>query len=147
MRLTLYTEYALRVLIFLALRRGELSTIRQIAERYRISENHLMKIVHNLSKDGYIETVRGRLGGMRLAKSAKSINIGEIVRRYEDDWRLVECFDKKANTCPIASACSLAGMFEDALDAFLSALDTKTLADVLATSSRLESKLLIGNRA
>lgn len=144
MRLTLYTEYALRVLIYLGLKRDELSTIREIADRYRISENHLMKIVFNLAKDGYVETVRGRQGGMRLAKTPAAIKVGEIVRRYEDGMRLVECFDMTTNTCPIAGVCGLAGIFDEALDSFLSALDSKTLADVMSASPRLESKLLSG---
>lgn len=141
MRLTLFTDYALRVLMFLALKRGELATIREIAERYRISENHLMKVVHQLGKDGFVETVRGRQGGIALARSPAEINIGGIVRRYEDDLRLVECFDRKTNTCPIAGACSLTGVFDDALRAFLNALDRKTLADILKSSPSIARRL------
>lgn len=141
MRLTLYTDYTLRVLLYLALKRGGLATIKEIAERYAISENHLMKVVYNLGKDGYIETVRGRQGGMRLKQAPKDVNIGEVVRRYEDDMRLVECFDQENNTCPIASVCSLASAVDDALEAFLKVLDRKTLSDILKSSPDMAAKL------
>lgn len=141
MRLTLFTDYALRILMFLASRPGELSTIREIAERYQISENHLMKIVHQLGKDGFVETVRGRQGGMRLALKPDAINIGDVVRRYEEDMRLVECFDARTNTCPIAGACALTGVIGEALGAFLATLDKKTLADIIAESPKLKRKL------
>lgn len=141
MRLTLFTDYALRILMFLASRPDRLSTIREIAERYNVSENHLMKIVHQLGKDGLIETVRGRQGGLRLALTPEAVNIGDVVRRYEEDLRLVECFDSKTNTCPIAGACALTGVIGEALGAFLAALDKKTLADIIAESPKLKRKL------
>lgn len=141
MRLTLYTDYSLRVLLYLALKGEELATIREIAERYGISENHLMKVVYNLGKDGYIETVRGRQGGIRLKQAPKNVNIGELVRRYEEDMRIVECFDDIANTCPIAGVCSLAGIIDEALEAFLAVLDSKTLADILKTSPKMAEQL------
>lgn len=141
MRLTLFTDYALRILMFLAARPGKLATIREIAERYGVSENHLMKIVHQLGKDGFIETVRGRQGGLRLGLKPDAINIGDIVRRYEEDMRLVECFDAKTNTCPIAGACALTGVIGEALGAFLAALDRKTLADIMRESPKLKRKL------
>lgn len=147
MRLTLFTDYALRVLMYLGLKRGELATIREIAERYRISENHLMKVVHQLGRDGFVETVRGRQGGIALARPADEINIGDMVRRYEDDLRLVECFERRTNTCPIAGACSLTGVFDDALGAFLSVLDRKTLADILKSSPAIGRKLGVGQSA
>ncbi len=141
MRLTLFTDYALRILMFLASRPNELSTIREIAERYKISENHLMKIAHQLGKYGFVETVRGRQGGLRLALKPEAVNIGDVVRRYEEDLRLVECFDAKTNTCPIAGACALTGVIGDALESFLSTLDKKTLADIMAQSPKLKRKL------
>ncbi|MFQ5562773.1 MAG: RrF2 family transcriptional regulator [Parvularculaceae bacterium] len=141
MRLTLYTDYTLRILLYLAVKRGELATIQEIAERYAISKNHLMKIVHNLGKDGYIETVRGRGGGIRLAVAPVAVNIGEVVRRYEDDMRIIECFDEISNTCPIAGVCALTDYFGDALEAFLKTLDCKTLADVLKASPKISKRL------
>lgn len=137
MRFTRYTDYALRVLMYLG-RKGEgLSTIREIAARYNISENHLMKVVHQLGRDGYITTIRGRQGGMRLAAAPDSINIGAVVRSCEDDLSIVECFDDRTNSCPIAGVCGLASMVDEALAAFLAVLDRKTLADVLDHSPGL----------
>jgi Rrf2 family nitric oxide-sensitive transcriptional repressor len=141
MRLTRYTDYALRVLIYLGLRDGELATIREIAAQYSVSENHLMKVVHNLAQDGYVETVRGRFGGMRLAKDPEAISVGEVVRRCEEDLNIVECFDRERNTCPIAGACALTHYLDDALSAFFAVLDKKTLADILAGEKKLRAIL------
>lgn len=137
MRFTRYTDYALRVLMYLGRKGDDLSTIKEIASRYGISENHLMKVVHQLGRHGYITTIRGRQGGLRLAAAPDAINIGEVVRATEDDLRIVECFDSRSNTCPIAGVCGLAGTFDEALAAFLAVLDRKTLADVLGKSPGL----------
>ena len=132
MRFTRYTDYALRVLMYLGLKTpGELATIKEIGERYGISQNHLMKVVHRLGQEGYVETLRGRQGGLRLARDPAAINIGEVVRRCEDDLRLVECFDPATNTCPIARACALPALLDEALTAFLAVLDRYSLADLL----------------
>ena len=141
MHFTRYTDYALRVLMYLGLKGDDLATIAEIADRYDISENHLMKVVHQLGKAGYITTIRGRQGGIKLAKAPKQINIGEVIRNCEDDLKLVECFDPDTNTCPIADMCGLSGMIAEALAAFLNVLDRKTLADVLKTSPGLGSIL------
>ena len=137
MRFTRYTDYALRVLMFLALKGDTLSTIREIAEAYRISENHLMKVVHELGRHGFITTIRGRQGGLRLAMAPETIVIGKVVRACEEDMRVVECFDARTNTCPISDACGLAGMIDEALAAFMTVLDGKTLADVMAKGPRI----------
>ncbi|MFP6773413.1 MAG: Rrf2 family transcriptional regulator [Alphaproteobacteria bacterium] len=138
MRFTRYTDYALRVLMYLGLRpESELSTIKDIATRFGISENHLMKVVHRLGREGFIVTVRGRQGGMRLARSPAEIKIGDVVRRCEDDMRMVECFDEATNTCPIAAACALPPILDTALAAFLAVLDGHTLADLLAPRREL----------
>lgn len=134
MRFTRYTDYALRVLMYLGLKGDELSTIKEIAGSYGISENHLMKVVHQLGKQGFIVTTRGRQGGMTLARNPQDINIGDVVRKCEDDMRVVECFDPVTNTCPIADTCGLAGMVDEALSAFMAVLDKKTLADILKNS-------------
>lgn len=123
--------------MMLAARPAALTTVSEIAAFYAISENHLMKIVRRLRKDGVIETVRGRKGGLRLALKPAEINIGQIVRNYEDDMRIVECFDAETNTCPIAGACALTKTIGEALGAFQATLDRKTLADVLAESPKL----------
>src|SRR5690554_2053385 len=128
MRLTLYTDYSLRVLMYLGLKRDGLATIAEVSESYGISRNHLMKIVHQLGLLGYVETVRGKGGGIRLARPAGAINLGEVVRRMEEDLALVQCFDPVAAKCRIESACVLRAVLGEALGAFLAVLDRYTLA-------------------
>ncbi|WP_372964438.1 Rrf2 family transcriptional regulator [Marinobacter sp.] len=140
MHITRYTDYSLRVLIYLAAQDGDrLSTIQEIADSYGISKNHLMKVVHQLNKKGYIETVRGKKGGMRLHRAQKDVNIGVLVRETEQDLSLVECFSGN-NTCRITPVCGLRNIFDEALQAFLSVLDNYTLADVV--QGKQESQLL-----
>ncbi|MGD6792618.1 Rrf2 family transcriptional regulator [Metabacillus indicus] len=142
MRLTNYTDYSLRVLIYLASKeKGELSNIKEIAEAYRISKNHLMKVTYELGKMKVIETVRGRGGGIRLALSPEEINIGAIVRQTEDDFNLVECFDPERNMCAISPACKLKGVLHKALKAYLEVLDGYTLADLVQNKAMLSELL------
>lgn len=139
MRLTTYSDYSLRVLLYLASQKDDkLSNIKEIAEAYDISKNHLMKIIYNQGKMGYIETVRGRNGGIRLAKLPSEINIGEIVRKTEEDFYLVECFEHEHNKCVITPVCSLKHIFNKALDAFLQVLDEYTLEDVIENKVMLK---------
>lgn len=141
MQLTLYTDYSLRVLVYLALHPDRLAHITDIADAYRISRNHLVKVVHNLGGLGFIDTVRGRGGGMRLARPPAEIKIGDVVRKTEVTLDLVECFDMKTNTCPIAPACALKrGLFE-ARRAFFGVLDNYTLADVVHNPADLKMLL------
>lgn len=131
MRLTNYTDYSLRVLIYLAAEHnGKLANIKEIAETYDISKNHLMKIIYNLGKMGYIDTIRGRNGGIRLAKIPSEINIGEIVRKTEEDFNIVECFDKENNKCIISQDCTLKHILNKAMNEFLAVLDQYTLEDI-----------------
>lgn len=131
-RLTLYTDYSLRVLLYLgAKERQELSTIQEIADAYTISKNHLMKVTHQLGQLGLVETIRGRGGGIRLAQSPDAINIGAVVRQTEEDFHLVECFDVENNLCRLSSHCRLKGVLYEALQAYLAVLDRYTLADCL----------------
>lgn len=131
MQLTQFTDYSLRVLIYLGLRPDRLSTIEEIAAAYGISESHLTKVAHKLGRLGMIETLRGRNGGMRLKHDPATINIGATIRSMEANLVVVECFDREENTCPIAPACRLAGILGEALDAFFTVLDRYTLADIL----------------
>ncbi len=137
MQLTLYTDYSLRVLIYLGIRPQYQATITEIAESYNISRNHLVKVVHNLGSLGYITTVRGRGGGMLLAHAPEDINIGEVVRKTEPNFDLVECFDKENNTCPISPCCALIKGLKVARRAFLDVLDGFTLADAVANREEL----------
>jgi len=132
LRLTLYTDYSLRVLIYLGLKGdNQLSTIQEIADRYHISKNHLMKVTYDLAQIGLIETVRGRGGGIRLKVEPKDINIGKLVRHTEEDFHIVECFDRNNNHCKISPSCQLRHVLYEALQAFLQVLDQYTLADFL----------------
>jgi Rrf2 family nitric oxide-sensitive transcriptional repressor len=137
MRLTLHTDHALRMLMLLAIEPDELHTIEEIARRYDISRNHLMKITQTLAQTGFIESLRGRGGGLRLARTAESINLGALVRATEGCFALVECFDREHNTCLIISACGLRGPLEEALQAFLAVLDRYSLDDLVKSPRTL----------
>ena len=130
MRITGYTDYSLRVLIYLSLQGDRLATIQEVADRYGISKNHLMKVVHQLTRKGYLDSVRGKKGGIRLRLSPSEINLGVLVREMEPDLNLVECFGPD-NTCVISPVCSLKGVLGEALNAFLATLDRYTLADIV----------------
>ena len=139
MRLTNYSDYSLRVLIYLASQKNnELVNIKDIAEAYNISKNHLMKIIYNLGKMGYVETVRGRNGGIRLAKFPSDINIGEIIRKTEEDFYIVECFEHGNNKCVITPVCSLKHIFNNALEQFLQVLDQYSLEDIVQNNTMLK---------
>jgi Rrf2 family nitric oxide-sensitive transcriptional repressor len=120
----------MRLLIHLALQPDEPATIQQIAERYGISRNHLMKVANRAVQAGYVQGVRGRAGGLKLAREPKEIGIGEVLRALED-WRMVECFEPATNQCPITGGCGLQAMLKEALEAYFSVLDRYSLADVV----------------
>ncbi|MCE9600729.1 MAG: Rrf2 family transcriptional regulator [Gemmatimonadetes bacterium] len=142
MRLTRHTDNALRSLIYIALHDDSPSRITDIARRMGMSEDHAAKVIARLAELGFVNTVRGRSGGVRLARPAEQINIGQVVRATEDNLDLVECFDPSTNRCPIAPSCVLAGALDEALKAFLSVLDRYTLAD-LSAKPRVLERLLI----
>ena len=130
MQLTKHTDYALRVLISLAV--TERSTIREISDAYRISENHLMKVVHGLAKHGYVDTLRGKGGGIRLARAPKEIRIGAVVRDTEETLSVVECLaNDYGGDCRLTPSCALKGVLKGAQRAFLDTLDRYTLEDLL----------------
>ncbi|MDO6461233.1 Rrf2 family transcriptional regulator [Granulosicoccaceae sp. 1_MG-2023] len=141
MQITRYTDYSLRTLLYLsALRDDELATITEIAEAYDISRNHVVKVVHNLGKLGYVFTQRGRAGGLRLAMEPADINVGRLVRQLESNLRAVDC-----EGCALEDNCSLYGVLARALNAYLKELDQYTLGDVLAdraTVKRIRSLTL-----
>lgn len=141
MRLTVYTDYSLRVLMYIAARPEPLPTIPIIAASYGVSRNHLVKIVHQLGVMGYLTTVRGKGGGLRLARAAKSIVIGDVVRNTEPDLALVPCFEPINADCVITPGCKLRKSLFEARDAFLTVLDRYTLADLTTNASTLSSLL------
>jgi len=131
MHITQHTDYALRVLIFLAANEHRLATIQEIAGRFELSRSHLMKVVNQLIRNGFVEGLRGKGGGLRLARPASAIRIGDVVRRMEVDLALVECFGD-GSRCLLTSTCRLRGVLADALEAFLTTLDKVSLAEVLS---------------
>ena len=141
MRLTAYTDYSLRVLIYLALNPDRRPTIAEIAARYAISKAHLMKVVHQLGLKGYIETARGKSGGLRLARPIEQITVGQVVRGMEPDMALVACFTDASPACVIAPACRLKGKLNEARAAFLKVLDDCTLAELMGNRAALDQLL------
>ena len=131
MRLTMYTDYSLRVMMSLAAAPERTRTIQEIADGYGISKNHLMKVAYELGQAGLVETVRGRGGGLRLARPAAGIRLGELVRECERDFAMVECFDREKDQCVLTPACRLKRALAEALEAYFEALDRYTLADLV----------------
>ena len=141
MRLTVYTDYALRMLMYLALKDDGLATIAEVADSYGISKNHLMKVAHQLGVGGYVGTVRGRGGGLRLAKPPEKIGLGEVVRRTEPDMALVPCFKPINGPCAIRSCCVLRKALEKAQLAFIEVLDGYFLSDLVQPRSPMRALL------
>ena len=145
MHLDKRTDYSLRVLMFLASNRGRLSTIAEIADRFDISQAHLTKVVHLLGRAGFVETLRGRSGGLRLAGDGTTIRVGDVVRRMEGDLAPVECLRASGGTCLIASCCRLKGALSRAMGAYLAVLDGVTIAELVEVNGALA--LLLGEAA
>jgi Rrf2 family transcriptional regulator, nitric oxide-sensitive transcriptional repressor len=141
MRLTTFSDYALRVMMYLGLKHGQLATIADIAQAYRISENHLTKVVHHLAQQGYVETVRGKGGGLRLARSPLTLNIGEMIRNCEGEAGLLPCLDDQ-DTCRIQPSCKLTGILREAQLAMYAVLDRYTLSGLLNEQALLEQILM-----
>lgn len=136
-RITRYTDYSLRVLLFVALKDTQISTIGEIADAYSISKNHLRKVVHELSLKGYLTASRGKNGGMYLKGRPEDINVGVLVRDLEADLELVECFGDD-NNCVLTPVCELKNAFHHALQAFFDCLEKYTLADLLPSNNQPE---------
>jgi Rrf2 family transcriptional regulator, nitric oxide-sensitive transcriptional repressor len=135
--LNLRTDYSLRLLVYLSVHPGETVTVARVAAAYGISSNHLTKVAQALGTTGVIELVRGRSGGVRLAKAPEKIGLGQVVRRVEGDQVLVECFDPATNTCIIAPVCALKRVLREAQQSFYAVLDRYTLADVAGNPDAL----------
>jgi Rrf2 family nitric oxide-sensitive transcriptional repressor len=146
MRLTTFSDYSLRVLIYFGVHGERLATIGEIARAYGVSENHLAKVVHHLAQHGYVETTRGKGGGMRLARPPTKINVGAVVRATEENLKLVECFDKATSDCRLEPACGLKGLLGLAIVAFFASLERYTLSDLLVTK-RKRTKMLVPSDA
>lgn len=146
MRLTAFSDYTIRMLVYLALRPDTLCTIEEIAGAYGISANHLTKVVHQAAQAGEVQTVRGQRGGLRLARPPEEINLGAVLRRTEPDLNIVPCFGA-GDACPIQPACVLQGVLGEALEAFLAVLDRATLADLVRPRRRLAELLAIERAA
>ncbi len=137
MRMTLHTDYALRMLIYIATRPDHTCTVTDVAGAYELSRNHLIKVAQTLRDLGLLETTRGRTGGLRLLKPPEEIGIGALVRATEEEFSLAECMQTCGRHCAISPACRLKGMLHEALSAFLAVLDKYTLADLVRNKSAL----------
>lgn len=137
MHITRYSDYAMRVLIYLSAEPERLTTIQEIADSYDISKSHLMKVVNQLNQLGYVTAVRGKNGGLRLGQDPANINVGVLFRETESDMNLVECFSS-ANQCSIAPVCNLKNILNEARNAFLSTLDNYTLADLIQPRNQVD---------
>jgi Rrf2 family nitric oxide-sensitive transcriptional repressor len=136
MKLTNFCDYSLRVLIFLGIKK-ERSSIGEISKAYGLSRNHIVKVVHNLVKLGYIHSIQGKKGGIELAARPEEINLGEIIEQIEPDFDLVECFNDVRNACSISPSCRLKGFLLQAKKAFLSSLGKHSLADIIKDKTSL----------
>lgn len=141
MQLTRYTDYSLRVLVYLGMETERRATITELAEFYAISRNHLVKVVHHLAQQGFIHTSRGKNGGMTLARPAQQIKIGEVVRCTEPNFEIAECFNRDTNRCVLSPDCRLKSILQEANLAFLATLDRYTIADAIANQGFLASLL------
>ncbi len=140
MQLTLYTDFSLRVLIYLSMHPDRLVTIREISDYFAISRNHLVKVVHNLSRQGIIDTVQGKRGGLRLASEAASLTVGAIVRATEPHFHMAECFQPEAEgRCAVEPVCGLKHVLDEATDAYLQVLDRHKVGDLLLRAPVPES--------
>ena len=147
MRITNYTTYSLRTLMFAALHNDRLCKVQEVADAFGISKSHLVKCVHRLGQWGFLQCVRGRNGGFRLAMPATEIAIGAVVRRTEDTLYLVECFNKPTNSCPLISRCHLSKALQRATTAFFAELDSLSIADVTRNQKVLMNLLAIDSVA
>ena len=141
MQLSAYSDYSFRVLMHAALRRPERVTVDEVAETFGISRHHLVKVVHDLGRNGYLQTQRGAGGGFTLGREPDEIRLGDIVRLGEETDTVIKCMDKPGKTCPISPACRLKGVLDEAAAAFFAVLDGYTLADLVKQPSKMRAVL------
>lgn len=141
MKLTAYSNYALRSLQLAALKAPELIRVDDVVKVHGLARPHIVKIVHELGRAGYLETQRGRGGGFRLAKAAEEVVIGDVLRLTEGPLELVECFNQEANTCPLIGVCKLSKALQKATRAFMAVLDDLTLADIASNRGDLLARI------
>lgn len=141
MQLTQFTDYGLRSLMYLAAQPDRLCSVREIAEHYAISRNHLVKVVHRLAQLGYVISSKGKGGGIRLACKSEELRLGDLVLALEPNMYLVECFNREVNTCKFVSACKLKHFLADAGKAFIESLNQRTLADAVADNTLFKKQL------
>jgi Rrf2 family transcriptional regulator, nitric oxide-sensitive transcriptional repressor len=137
MQLTQFSDYSLRLVLYLATHDDQVVTLQEVSRAYGVSQHHLVKVTARLVEQGVVASVRGRNGGLRLNRPPEAINIGDLVRATEPHFDLVECFDAERNTCPIDRACGLKGVLREAQEAFFAVLDRHTLADFLPRAPAL----------
>ena len=140
MQLTRFTDYSLRSLMYLASHPERLSSVKEISEHYGISRNHLVKVVHRLSQLGYIETLKGKCGGIKIANGTEKLRLGVLISELEPNMNLVECFDSKINTCRITEACQLKHYLFEAVRSFINTMNKYTLADTIKNKELLFTK-------
>ena len=131
MQLTSYTDYSLRALLYIGKHPDRLVTVSEITDHYKVSRNHMVKVIHNLGANGYVQTVRGKSGGIRLAKKPTEIIIADVVTLTEPHMNIQECFSRETNTCPLIDSCHLMGVLYKARRAFMQVLEEQSLADLL----------------
>jgi len=146
MQLTQFTDFALRTLLYLAVHQDRLVPVAEVSAAYGISNHHLVKVAHQLARLGYVESARGRGGGLRLARAPAKVTVGEVVRLTEPHFHVVECFDRDHNTCPIVPACGLVRALAQARERFLEVLDGLRLSDLVQDPARVDKLVKIWTR-
>lgn len=137
MQLTRFTDYGLRALIYVTAKNGQIASVKEISEQHGISRNHLVKVVHRLSQLGYIETTKGKGGGIKIAKDAEKLRLGDLIKQLEPNMNMVECFDAKTNTCRITGSCQLKHYLFEATQNFINTMNKYTLADTVQNKELL----------
>lgn len=137
MQITRFTDYGLRTLMYVAARSENIASVKEVSDHYGISRNHLVKVVHRLSQLGYIETTKGKGGGIKIAKGTEKLRLGELIKQLEPNMNMVECFDAKTNTCRITGSCQLKHYLFEATQSFINTMNKYTLADTVQNKELL----------